>query len=93
MKHADLHGVSSPCFLSTISRLFPGTTFFASLKPPAPAHGAGLGPPAFHALPGDIIENFFGNLKQFKRIVMRSGKTDQSFSAITHLTAAVMHSR
>jgi transposase len=28
-----------------------------------------------------LIENFFGKLKEFKRIAMRSDKTDQSFSA------------
>ena len=28
-----------------------------------------------------LIENFFGKLKEFKRIAMRSDKTDSSFSA------------
>jgi len=40
-----------------------------------------------------LIENFFGKLKEFKRIAMRADKTDQSFSAIIHLAAAVINSR
>ena len=40
-----------------------------------------------------LIENFFCKLKEFKRIAMRSDKTDQSFAAIIHLAAAVIHSR
>jgi transposase len=40
-----------------------------------------------------LIENFFCKLKEFKRIVMRSDKTDQSFSAMIYLAAAVIHSR
>jgi len=40
-----------------------------------------------------LIENFFCKLKEFKRIAMRSDKTDQSFSAMIHLTAAIIHSR
>jgi len=40
-----------------------------------------------------LIENFFGKLKEFKRIAMRSDKTDQSFSAMIYLAAAVIHSR
>ncbi len=40
-----------------------------------------------------LIENFFGKLKEFKRIAMRSDKTDRSFSAMIHLAAAVIHSR
>jgi len=32
-----------------------------------------------------LIENFFCKLKEFKRIAMRSDKTDQSFSAMIHL--------
>lgn len=40
-----------------------------------------------------LIENFFGKLKEFKRIAMRSDKTDQSFSAMIHLAAAVITSR
>jgi transposase len=40
-----------------------------------------------------LIENFFCKLKEFKRSAMRSDKTDQSFSAMIHLTAAVIHSR
>ena len=40
-----------------------------------------------------LIENFFGKLKEFKRIAMRSDKTDQSFSAMILLAAAVINSR
>jgi transposase len=40
-----------------------------------------------------LIENFFGKLKEFKRVAMRSDKTDQSFSAMIHLAAAVIGSR
>lgn len=40
-----------------------------------------------------LIENFFCKLKEFKRIAMRSDKTDQSFAAIIHLAAAVIVSR
>ena len=40
-----------------------------------------------------LTENFFAKPKEFKRIAMRSDKTDQSFAAIIHLAAAVIHSR
>jgi transposase len=40
-----------------------------------------------------LVENFFCKLKEFKRIAMRSDKTDQSFAAMIHLTAAVINSR
>lgn len=40
-----------------------------------------------------LIENFFCKLKEFKRIAMRSDKTDTSFSAIIHLAAAIINSR
>jgi transposase len=40
-----------------------------------------------------LIENFFCKLKEFKRIAMRSDKTDTSFNAIIHLAAAVINSR
>jgi len=40
-----------------------------------------------------LIENFFCKLKEFERIAMRSDKTDQSFSAMIYLAAAVIHSR
>ena len=40
-----------------------------------------------------LIENFFCKLKEFKRIAMRSDKTDQSFAAMIHLATAVIHSR
>jgi len=40
-----------------------------------------------------LIENFFCKLKEFKRIAMRSDKTDQSFAAMIQLGAAVIASR
>ena len=40
-----------------------------------------------------LIENFFGKLKEFKRIAMQADKTDQSFSAMIYLAAAIIHSR
>jgi transposase len=40
-----------------------------------------------------LIENFFCKLKEFKRVAMRSDKTDASFNAMIHLAAAVINSR
>ena len=40
-----------------------------------------------------LIENFFRKLKEFKRIAMRSDKTDTSVAAMIHLAAAVINSR
>jgi len=40
-----------------------------------------------------LIENFFGKLKDFKRIALRADKTDQSFAAMIHLAAAAINSR
>jgi len=40
-----------------------------------------------------LIENFFGKLKEFKRIAMRSDKTDSSFEAMIYLATAVIQSR
>ena len=40
-----------------------------------------------------LIENFFCKLKEFKRIAMRSDKTDQSFAAMIYITSAVINSR
>ena len=40
-----------------------------------------------------LIENFFGKLKEFKRIAMRADKTDESFASMIHLAAAVINSR
>ena len=40
-----------------------------------------------------LIENFFRKLKEFKRIAMRADKTDQSFSAMIYLAAAVINSQ
>jgi transposase len=40
-----------------------------------------------------LIENFFGKLKEFKRVAMRCDKTDSSFEAMIYLATAVIHSR
>ena len=40
-----------------------------------------------------LIENFFCKLKEFKRIAMRSDKTDTSFSAMIYLGSAIINSR
>ena len=40
-----------------------------------------------------LIENFFCKLKEFKRVAMRSDKTDTSFAAMIHLGAAIVNSR
>jgi transposase len=40
-----------------------------------------------------LIENFFGKLKEFKRVAMRSDKTDTSFAAMITLAAAIINSR
>ncbi len=40
-----------------------------------------------------LIENFFGKLKEFKRVAMRSDKTDTSFAAMITLSAAIINSR
>ena len=40
-----------------------------------------------------LIENFFCKLKEFKRIAMRSDKTDKSFEAMIYACAAIINSR
>jgi transposase len=40
-----------------------------------------------------LIENFFGKLKEFKRIAMRSDKTDTSFEAMIYLGSTIIASR
>ena len=40
-----------------------------------------------------LIENFFCKLKEFKRIAMRSDKTDQRFAAMVYIVSAVINSR
>jgi len=40
-----------------------------------------------------LVENFFCKLKEFKRIALRSDKTDQSFAAMIYAAAAVLNSR
>jgi len=37
-----------------------------------------------------LIENFFCNLKQYRRIATRYDKTDQSFKAMINLAVTVM---
>ena len=39
------------------------------------------------------IENFFCKLKEFKRIAMRSDKTDDSFSAMIYAASAIINAR
>lgn len=40
-----------------------------------------------------LIENYFCKLKEFKRIAMRSDKTDSSFEAMIYLCASIINSR
>lgn len=40
-----------------------------------------------------LIENFFCKLKEFKRIALRSDKTDSSFAAVITLASAAINSR
>jgi len=40
-----------------------------------------------------LIENFFCKLKEFKRVAMRSDKTDTSFAAMIYLGPVVINSR
>lgn len=40
-----------------------------------------------------LVENFFCQLKEFKHIVMRAYKTDQSFQRMIYLAAGVINSR
>ena len=40
-----------------------------------------------------LIENFFGKLKEFKRIAMRADKTDQSFAAMIYAAATIIGTR
>lgn len=40
-----------------------------------------------------LIENFFCKLKEFKRVAMRSDKTDTSFKAMIYLGATIINSR
>jgi transposase len=40
-----------------------------------------------------LIENFFGKLKEFKRIALRACKTDQSFEAMIYLCSALINSK
>ena len=40
-----------------------------------------------------LIENYFQKLKEFKRIAMRSDKTDRSYAAMIHLCAGLINSK
>ena len=40
-----------------------------------------------------LIENFFCKLKEFKRVAMRSCKTDESFGAMICLASTIINSR
>ena len=40
-----------------------------------------------------LIENFFAELKEFKRIAMRSDKTGTSFAAMIYAATIVIHTR
>ena len=40
-----------------------------------------------------LIENFFGKLKEFKRIALRSDKSDESFAAMIYICSAIINSR
>ena len=40
-----------------------------------------------------LIENYFQKLKEFKRIAMRSDKTDTSYAAMINICAAIINSR
>ena len=40
-----------------------------------------------------LIENFFGKLKEFKRIALRACKTDASFAAMIYAAAALIATR
>ena len=40
-----------------------------------------------------LVENFFCNLKDFRRIAMRFDKTDASFSAMIYACTALINSR
>ena len=40
-----------------------------------------------------LIENFFCKIKEFKRIAMRSEKTDSAFAAMVYLVSAIVNSK
>lgn len=40
-----------------------------------------------------LIENFFGKLKEFKRIALRACKTDASFAAMIYAAATIIATR
>lgn len=37
-----------------------------------------------------LVENFFGRIKEFRRIAMRTDKTDTSYKAVLHLAASYL---
>jgi transposase len=40
-----------------------------------------------------LIENFFGKLRDFKRIALRACKTDASFAAMIYVAATIVSTR
>jgi hypothetical protein len=40
-----------------------------------------------------LIDNFFCKLKDFKRVAMRSDKTDSGFAAMIYLGTAIINAR
>ena len=40
-----------------------------------------------------LIENFFGKLKELKRIALRAYKTDASFAAMIYAAATILNSK
>jgi transposase len=40
-----------------------------------------------------LIENFFGKLRDFKRIALRACKTDASFAALIYAAATILNTR
>jgi len=67
-----------------------------SIEPVIPAR-KGRKYPAFHDEEKykwrHLVENYFQKLKEFKRIAMRSDKTDQSFSSMIYIAAAIINAR
>jgi transposase len=57
---------------------------------PGSAPRKGVSPSTRRCTRRHLIENFFGKLKEFKRIAMRADKNDQSFAYMIHLTAVMI---
>ena len=103
----DLAGAD--CFLPQLKAdaLLADKAFDADKRVIEPLQAAGI-TPVIPSVPGrsirraydrdlykqrHLIENFFCKLKEFKRIAMRSDKTDQSFAVMIPLVNAVINSR